>query len=212
MTEGILLVISGPSGVGKGTLCKALREGFSELCYSISATTRAPRPGEQNGVEYLFLSPEEFEAKIERDEFLEWAFVYENYYGTPRVPVEEALKKGKDIVLEIDMQGALQIKERFPEAVFVYLLSPSLEEQRRRIERRGTENPENMNSRLEAVKEELKHLNWYDYVIVNDEIADGVDKLKSIITAEKCRVTRNREWLAHLVQLSGGDGIDRTEL
>ena len=117
--------------------------------------------------------------------------------------MEEALKKGKDIILEIDMQGALQIKERFPEGVFIYLLSPSLEEQRRRIKKRGTENPESMTSRLEAVQEELQHLNWYDYVIVNDEIDKGVDKLKSIITAEKCRVMRNRKWLDNLFRLNG---------
>lgn len=203
MNEGVLLVISGPSGVGKGTLCKELRAALPELCYSVSATTRPPRPGEKSGVEYLFLSKEEFEVKIDNDEYLEWALVYDNYYGTPRVPVEEALKRGKDIILEIDMQGALQVKSKFPDGVFVYLLSPSLEEQRRRIEKRGTENQENMISRLEAVQEELKHLNWYDYVIVNDEIADGVDKLKSIITAEKCKVTRNRKWLDNLVQPSG---------
>lgn len=196
-------MISGPSGVGKGTLCKALRKAMPKLCYSVSATTRPPRPGEKNGVEYLFLTREEFEANIEVSEYLEWALVYENYYGTPRIPVEEALKKGKDIILEIDMQGALQIKERFPEGVFIYLLSPSLEEQRRRIKKRGTENPESMTSRLEAVQEELQHLNWYDYVIVNDEIDKGVDKLKSIITAEKCRVMRNRKWLDNLFRLNG---------
>ncbi|NLJ34371.1 MAG: guanylate kinase [Firmicutes bacterium] len=205
MTEGLLLVISGPSGVGKGTLCKALRQALPELGYSISATTRPPRPGEQNGVEYLFLSREDFAAKIEKDEFLEWALVYGNYYGTPRAPVERDLRRGKDVILEIDMQGARQIKERFPEGVFVYLLTPSLEEQRRRIEKRGTENTASILDRLGKVQEELKHINWYDYVIVNDKIAAGVDKLKSIITAEKSRVTRNRKWLDKLVKASKGE-------
>lgn len=199
MTKGLLLVVSGPSGVGKGTLCRVLRERFPKLHYSVSATTRQPRPGEKHGVDYYFLSKEEFEARVRNNGFLEWALVYNNYYGTPWGPVQEILQRGEDIILEIDMQGAEQVKNRYPEGVFIFLLPPSLEEQRRRILKRGTEDAESLAKRLEAVGEELKHLPRYDYVIVNDNITASVDKLAAIIMAEKCRVKRNQEWLSKLI-------------
>jgi len=169
----------------------------------VSATTRPPRPGEKHGVDYYFLSEEEFKARVENNGFLEWARVYNNYYGTPWGPVRETLQRGEDIILEIDMQGAEQVKRRYPEGVFIFLLPPSIEEQKRRILKRGTEDAESLAKRLGAVGEELKYLPRYDYVIVNDSIAASVDKLAAIIIAEKCRVKRNQEWLAKFI---GKDG------
>ncbi len=206
MRKGLLVVVSGPSGVGKGTLCRALRKRFPELHFSVSATTRPPRPGEKHGIDYYFLSKEEFETRVKNNGFLEWARVYNNYYGTPWGPVQEILQRGEDIILEIDMQGAEQVKDRYPEGVFIFLLPPSLEEQKRRILKRGTEDAESLAKRLGSVGEELKYLPRYDYVIVNDDITASVDKLAAIIIAEKCRVKRNREWLA---KFSGNNGEGR---
>lgn len=200
-------MVSGPSGVGKGTLCRALREALPSVRYSVSATTRSPRPGEQHGVDYFFLSREEFEKKAQRGEFLEWAEVYGNYYGTPWEFVEETLARGEDLLLEIDMQGALQVRKKLPEGVFVFLLPPSWEEQKRRIQKRGTEPPQSLSARLEAARQELQHLPHYDYVIINDKISASLQKLLAIITAEKCRVERNRDLVAKLLE-NHGEGRD----
>jgi len=190
--EGILLVISGPSGVGKGTLCTAILKEVSDLVYSISATSRSPRPGEVHGVNYYFWRRPEFEAKIERDEFLEWATVYGNLYGTPKTQVQEAVKLGKDVILEIDIEGARQIKEKFRDGVFVFIAPPSLEELARRLTKRGADSDEEIQRRLNLASEELDYVSEYDYIVHNDDLESALLKLKSILLAERCRVRRFR--------------------
>ena len=150
--SGILIVISGPSATGKGTVCKSLMEVNPNLEYSTSVTTREPRKGEKEGINYFFRTPEEFQQMIRQDELLEWAEVYGNFYGTPRSHVQAYLESGKDIVLEIDTQGALQVKSRFPQGVFIFLMPPSLEELACRIQKRGSETPEAMERRLKSAR------------------------------------------------------------
>lgn len=188
--QGLLIVLSGPSGVGKGTVCQALRRRMPELVYSVSATTRPPRAGEQDGVNYFFKTREEFERMIARDELLEWAEYVGNYYGTPRKFVEETLAGGRDIILEIEVQGALQVKRRFPEGIFVFLLPPTLGELKNRIVMRGTESEDVIRSRMETALEELKLIEHYDYAVVNDRIEAATSRIEAILTAEHCK--RNR--------------------
>ncbi len=188
--RGVLLVMSGPSGAGKGTLCAHLREQIS-VALSISATTRAPRAGEKEGVNYFFLSEEEFKQKIKEDGFIEWAKVYDNYYGTPRKYVEEMLEAGKNVMLEIDPQGAKSVKLRIPDAVLVFIMPPSYKELERRIRGRGTETEEQIEKRLSCAVGEINTLAAYDYVIINADIQEAVNNLKAIIAAERCKVSRN---------------------
>ena len=191
MKQGLLIVVSGASGTGKGTVCNALMESLPELAYSISATTRAPRKGEQDGVNYYFLAREEFEKMIEEGGFLEWAEVYGNYYGTPLKKIQERLAEGQDILLEIDTQGALKVMEKCPEGVFIFLLPPSLEELERRIRGRGTETEESIARRLGAAKEEIGVGRKYKYVVVNDRVEKAVEQIQAILVAEHCRVEQN---------------------
>jgi guanylate kinase len=188
--KGLLIVLSGPSGVGKGTICSALRKSSPELVYSVSATTRAARQGEAEGVNYFFKSKEQFKSMIQNDELLEWAEYVGNYYGTPRSFVENTIRSGKDIILEIEVQGALKVKEKFPEGVFVFILPPSLTELESRIQGRGTETSDTIRSRLNVAVEEIRLLEHYDYAVVNDEVECACDRIRSIITAEHCSKKR----------------------
>jgi len=189
--QGILIVLSGPSGAGKGTICQELLRSDPDLNYSISATTRLARVGEQNGVNYWFISQVEFQKMITNDELLEWAKVYGNFYGTPRHHIATILNSGKDVVLEIDTQGATQIKKKFPQGVCIYIVPPSLDELAKRIQKRGTDSLENIKTRLSSANVELKYVHNYDYVVVNDEVQSAAAKIKAIIIAEKCQVGRN---------------------
>ena len=193
-----MFVISGPSGVGKGTIKKALLTVVDGLKLSVSATTRPPRSGEVHSREYFFVSKEQFKQMIEEDEFLEWANVYSNLYGTPRCFVYENLKRGQDILLEIDIQGAMQVKKKIPEGVFIFISPPNLKELAERLCSRGKDSMSSINMRLAACEEEMKYIEYYDYVVVNDEIHLAVDKIKSIVTAERCKVKN----------LIGGEQVD----
>ena len=189
--QGILIVLSGPSGAGKGTICQELLRSYPELNYSISATTRAPRAGEKDGVNYWFISRSEFQKQIENDQLLEWAEVYGNFYGTPCHHIADVLNSGKDVVLEIDTQGATQIKKKFPQGVCIYITPPSLDELAKRIYKRGTDSLQNIKTRLSSANDELKYVHNYDYVVVNDEVQSATKKILAIIIAEKCQVVRN---------------------
>lgn len=188
--HGLLIVLSGPSGAGKGTLCRELLRQMPQVKYSVSATTRQPRPGEVDGLHYYFRSREEFQTMIEQDQLLEWAEFCGNYYGTPQFAVEQAIQAGNDVILEIEIQGALQVKKRFSQGVFIFIVPPSMDELSQRIHKRGTESEEVIQKRLQTAARELEYVSEYDYVVVNDEIPLAVDKLKSILLAEKCRVKR----------------------
>jgi guanylate kinase len=188
MSKGLLIILSGPSGVGKGTVCTALRPKMPELVYSVSATTRSPRAGEENGVNYFFKSREQFTDMIEGDQLLEYAEYVGNYYGTPRDFVERTLESGRDIILEIEVQGALKVKDKFPEGIFVFLLPPSMDELKDRIRGRGTEHPDVINHRMSVAEDEIGLIRHYDYAVVNDEIDLACKRIESIIIAEHCKV------------------------
>ena len=188
--RGLLIVISGPSGAGKGTICKSFLERNTEVAISVSATTRSPREGEVEGVNYYFMSKEQFKKKIDDNDFLEYAEVYDNYYGTPKSNVEELLESGKDVILEIDIQGALKVKENTEEGVFIFILPPSMEELKARIIKRGSETPESLMKRFKSAYKEINFISRYNYAVVNDEVETAVEKLEAIINAEKCRVDR----------------------
>ena len=189
--EGILLVVSGPSGAGKGTICSAIRELFPDLQYSVSMTTRAPRNGEKEGESYFFRTNEEFEALIKEDAFLEYARVYDHYYGTPKKRALDMIGDGKSVLLEIDIQGAMQVKERYPKGVFIYIVPPSLEILSGSLHVRGTDSEEVIEKRLAQITEELKMAHKYDYIVVNDVLEDAVRKTCSILEAERCKLSRN---------------------
>lgn len=197
--EGLLLVVSGPAGVGKGTLDKALLERHQDMKLSVSATTRAPRPGEIDGVHYFFKTEEEFKAMIERNEFLEYMHVFQtNYYGTPRSFVEEQLSRGIDVILEIDVQGAMKVKKAFPNAVMIFIAPPSMAELKSRLIGRNTETLEQIEKRFATAEKEIAMLPEYEYVVTNDVVEMAVNRMESIITAEKCKVSRSDALLAKL--------------
>ncbi len=190
--NGLLLVVSGPSGVGKGTLVKALMERNSRIKMSVSATTRAPRPGEIDGVHYFFKSEEEFKAMVDRGEFLEYIHVFgSKYYGTPRSFVEQQLASGYDVILEIDVQGAMKVKQAFSDAVLIFITAPSMSEIKSRLIGRGTETMEQVEKRFATAFEEIKMIPQYDYVIINDVVDVAVQHMEAILEAERCRTGRS---------------------
>lgn len=182
--RGILAVVSGFSGAGKGTLVKRLLEKYDNYALSISATTRSPREGEENGVEYFFHSREEFEELIAQDALIEYAQYVGNYYGTPKVYVEKQLEAGKDVLLEIEIQGALKVKEKFPDTLLLFVTPPTAVELKRRLEGRGTETAEVIESRLRRASEEARGMLEYDYILVNDDLEECVDKMHGIIQSQ----------------------------
>lgn len=190
MNKGLLIVLSGPSGVGKGTVCKDLRNHTTDLSYSVSATTRAPREGEIDGVHYYFRSKEQFQSMIAKNELLEWAEYVGNFYGTPAQYVRDNLERGQDVLLEIEVQGAQKVREQFPEGIFIFLLPPSLVELRSRIENRGTETVDTINQRMDAANDELSLIEHYDYAVVNDRIELARARVQAIITAEHSKRER----------------------
>ena len=198
MRKGLLILISGPSGTGKGTVCDLLRQKHPEISYSISATTRQPRPGEQDGVNYYFYTKEKFQEMIDQGQLLEWAEVYGNFYGTPKQKVLDRLEAGEDILLEIDTQGALNVMKVMPEGLFIFLLPPSLEELAARLKGRGTETEESLHRRLGAAVDEIKLATKYRYVVVNDKVEDAQETIAKIIEAEHNRSDLNESLLAKL--------------
>ena len=191
MNEGLLVVISAPSGGGKGTILKELFAKDGNLVLSVAATTRSPRPGEEHGKQYYFLQKEEFEELISQGKMLEYAQYVGNYYGTPREPVEQWMAQGKDVVLEIEVQGGAQIKKLMPGCVSIFILPPSMEVLEKRLRDRGTEEDATVRKRLEKAREEIPHAKDYDYVVFNDRLEDAVEDLRAILRAEKRKYHRN---------------------
>lgn len=197
--EGLLLVVSGPAGVGKGTIDRVLLDRHSDMKLSVSATTRAPRPGEIDGVHYFFIEDGKFREMIVNGEFLEYTQVFNmNYYGTPRKFVEEEIAAGRDVLLEIDVQGAMNIRASYPDAVLVFIAPPSMDELKSRLVGRGTETPEAIERRFATAFTEIGYLDKYDYVVVNDLLDSAVSEVENIIRAEKCRTGRNASLLKKL--------------
>ncbi|HJF52559.1 guanylate kinase [Butyricicoccus pullicaecorum] len=190
MNPGKLFVFTGPSGTGKGTILSQVLACEPQLRLSVSATTRQPREGEVNGVHYWFMSQAEFENKIEHDAFLEHACYVGNYYGTPEQPVNDQLAEGYDVILEIEVQGAMQIHKKRPDAIMVFVAPPSMEELSNRLHGRGTESSEKVAARLAQAETELSHQSQFDYVIVNDDLGEAIADLRAILRAERCRVVR----------------------
>lgn len=188
--RGTLFVVSAPSGAGKTTLCREVRERVADLAYSVSYTTRAPRPGEQDGVDFWFVSEERFRALLSRHEFAEWATVHGNLYGTHANALEAALAEGRDVLLDIDTQGAAQLRGRYPEAVLVFIVAPSMGELEQRLRERRSDAEVEIERRLARAREEIALWRKYDYLIVNRDVKEALEQLTAIVQAERCRVSR----------------------
>ena len=198
MSKGILTVVSGFSGAGKGTVMKELLKRYDNYALSISATTRDPRPGEEDGREYFFRTKEEFEQLIRDDALIEYAQYVENYYGTPRAYVEQQLTEGRDVILEIEIQGAMKIREKFPDTLLVFVCPPSMEELKNRLVGRGTETLDVINGRLRRAVEESKGMDKYDYLLINDDLEECVDTLHETIRCERMRASRNHDFVSRI--------------
>ena len=196
--QGILIVVSGFSGAGKGTIMKALTERYEGYALSVSATTRSPRPGEEDGKSYFFKSVEEFEQMIADGALIEYARYVSNYYGTPRSYVEEQLAAGHDVILEIEIQGALKVKERFPDTLLLFVTPPSAGELERRLRGRGTETDEVIKSRLKRAVEEAEFMDRYDYILVNDDLETCVQEMHELIQAQRHKTSQNQEFIVEM--------------
>ena len=205
MSKGFLMVLSGPSGSGKGTVSAALMKKNKEIVFSTSVTTRTPRPGEVNGENYFFVSVDEFENMVQKDGLLEYAFVHTNYYGTPKEFVFNEIEKGEIVLLEIDVQGALQIKKRYKEAVFIFLLPPSMSELKQRLINRDTETEEEINTRFSNAYKELDFVGEYDFFVVNNTVDQAVQDIEHIIAAEKLRTKRFKSIKAEVLERGNDD-------
>lgn len=197
-SKGLLVVLSGFSGAGKGTVVKRLTELHDEYSLSISATTRSPREGEVDGREYFFKTAAEFEQMIEKHELIEYAQYVSNYYGTPKTYVENQLNNGKNVILEIEIQGALKIKELFPETVLMFIIPPTARELENRLRGRGTEDEATIHARLRRAIEESQGVEQYDYIIINDEVDLCVERIHNIIAAEKCKASHNYQTINNI--------------
>lgn len=187
MRKGKTFIVSGPSGVGKSTVLKQLLERRTNLCFSVSATTREPRPGEENGVHYHFLDVDTFQTWIKQEEFLEYAEFVGNFYGTPKKYVHAAMEQGKDVILDIEVQGAIQVVNKMPEVVRIFIAPPNWNELERRLTERGTDSPEKIQKRLLRAKVEFQTAHTYDYFVINDTVENAVNELDAIMTAEHCK-------------------------
>lgn len=188
--HGTLFVVSAPSGAGKTTLCREMRLRLHDLAYSVSVTTRTPRPGEIDGTDFRFVREAEFRAMLDRGELAEWASVHSNLYGTPAAPLEAALRDGRDVLLDIDTQGAAQLRTRYPEAVLIFIVAPSMAELEQRLRERRSDAGSAIATRLERARHEVTLWRRYDYLIVNRDVKEAMEQLESIIQAERCRVAR----------------------
>ncbi len=193
--RGSIIVISGTTCAGKGTVIEKLLETEENVKLSVSYTSREKRSGEIDGVNYYFVTREEFEKKIEQGDFLEYALVHDNYYGTPKAEINEELNKGNDVILEIDVVGAMNVKKMFPEVILIFIMAPSMEVVRERIKARGKETPEQIIRRFQTAYQEINEIPKYNYVVVNDFLEEAVNKVKAILVSEKCRVDRIEEIL-----------------
>ncbi len=195
---GLLIVVSGPSGVGKSTVIKQLLSGQKNLYFSVSFTTRDPRPGEENGANYHFVSKQEFERMIAEDEMLEYAEYVGNYYGTSRRVTEDHLRKGMDVLLDIEIQGATKVKEKYSDTIMIFLAPPTIKELEHRLRARNTNTEEEVARRLDRAQIEFKEIVNYDYLVVNDTVQNAVEKISSILQAEKCRVRNESKLITDL--------------
>ena len=203
--RGILIVVSGFSGSGKGTIMNEIIRRYNNYALSVSATTRNPRPGETEGKEYFFKSVEEFEKMIAKDELIEYARYVDNYYGTPRAYVEEQLEAGKDVILEIEIQGAIKVKEKFPDTLLLFVTPPTAEELRKRLVGRGTETMDVIDFRMKRAREEALGMDRYDYLIINDVLEDCVEEMHQIIRGEHRRSFRNQAFIEHMKEELKGE-------
>lgn len=185
--RGILLIVSAPSGTGKTTICRLVLKACPGLDFSVSYTTRKPRPGEVDGKDYHFVSEDEFRARLEKGEFIEWVINYDHYYGTSGVELEEKLRRGRDVMLDVEFRGAQAIKEKYEDGIFVYILPPDLKELRKRLGKRGFESPEVIEKRFNQALNEIASIFWYDYVIFNDKLEEAVETLRAIYLAERSK-------------------------
>ena len=204
MSRGVLVVVSGFSGAGKGTIMKSLMAKYDNYALSVSATTRNPRPGEEDGREYFFRTREEFEKMIDQDQLIEYAQYVGNYYGTPKAYVEEQLSQGRDVILEIEIQGARKIKKKFPDAVLVFVTAPSMEELKERLVGRGTETQTVIRQRLARASQEAEGVEEYDYLLVNDELDQAVDRLHNVIQSEHFAMKRNLDFIRKVQTQAAG--------